>query len=289
MPITIQKNRLFEVPNLKKDDRFKDLPYVKSKPHFTDYLGAPLADPNGNIIGVLCVPDHKERKASTNQKNQLKILAKQVIAHFELHELNKHKMNLMKILSHDIRPPPGGIIGMSSLLTETVEFDDPDTMQILQILAQSARQMNVMINDILNYTIMEAKGFTLNLKQTDIRYIVENIKKLYKPTAALKDIDLEFQVRNIENALLLDSEKFEQIFGNLLCNAIKFSHQGGIVQSIIELETMDTDTRHLILSVRDNGIGMHKNMLHNLFVDHTDNHRPGTTGEKSTGLGLSII
>lgn len=216
---TIQKNRLFEVQNLKKDDRFKDLPYVKSKPHFTYYLGAPLADPNGNIIGVLCVLDYKERKASTNQKNQLKILAKQVMAHFELtkqnfelHELNKHKMNLMKILSHDIRSPLGGIIGMSSLLTETVEFDDPDTMQILQVLAQSARQMNVMINDILNYTIMEAKGFTLNLKQTDIRYIVENIKKLYKPTAALKDIGLEFQVRNIENALLLDSEKFEQIF-----------------------------------------------------------------------------
>ncbi|MCC5904939.1 MAG: GAF domain-containing sensor histidine kinase [Balneolaceae bacterium] len=289
---TIHENVLFEVPDLTKDDRFKNLPYVKDKPFITYYLGAPLVDPSGNIIGVLCVLDYKPRKMSKKQKHQLKILARQVMAHFELkkqnaelHELNKHKLNLMKILSHDIRSPLGGIIGMSSLLMETTEFKDPETRQLLLLLSQSARQMNVMVNDILNYTIMDSKGFSLNLKETDLFYIIEHVEKLYKPTADLKKINLDFQIKNVARYLLLDPEKFEQILGNLISNAIKFTHEGGYVEIIFELDK----NGQLLLTVRDNGIGMTNEMLSGLFKMDSSYERPGTTGEKSTGLGLSII
>jgi two-component system, sensor histidine kinase len=292
---TILENALFEVTNLRKDKRFKDFPYVKNEPRITYYLGAPLADPDGNIIGVLCVMDVKERKMEKKHKHQLRILANQVMAHLELvkqniklQELNKHKMNLMKILSHDIRSPLSGIIGMSSLLLETTEFEDPETRQLLQLLAQSARQMNLMINDILNYTITGSSGFTLNLKETDVFYSIEHVKKLYEPVAALKNIELDFNIKDINKYLLLDSEKFEQILGNLLSNAIKFTPENGKVESTLALEK-ENDFEILVLRICDNGIGMDDKMTKELIKTNSKYERSGTKGEISTGLGLSIV
>ncbi|MDZ7720355.1 MAG: GAF domain-containing sensor histidine kinase [Balneolaceae bacterium] len=287
---TIKQKSILEIPNLSKDSRFKDAPYVKGEPYFEYYLGAQLKNPDGYTIGALCVLDFKERHLSDRKKRELEMLAEQVMTSLELRkqnqqltELNEQKNNLMKILSHDLRSPLSGIIGMSDLLGELVDEDNKEAMEMTSLINQSAKQLNQLIDDILNYTIIESKGFTLNRKETDLHSIVENMRRLYMPSAKLKNIDMAFDV-DIGKKVWIDDEKFEQIFGNLLSNAIKFTTKNGKIRSKI-LEQND----NLILQVSDTGVGMKDEKIQNLFTNENAKGQEGTSGEKSTGLGLNII
>jgi signal transduction histidine kinase len=171
---------------------------------------------------------------------------------------------------------------MSDLLSELVANDNEEALEMSSLLNQSAKQLNQLIDDILNYTIIESKGFTLNLTETNINSIVENMKRLYKPSAKLKNIDLAFET-DVDRNIQLDDKKFEQIFGNLLSNAIKFTTENGKIRGKV-FDESDS----LILQVSDTGVGMKDEVVQNLFTDNTKKQE-GTSGEKSTGLGLNII
>lgn len=286
----IKKKSIFEIPDLSKDPRFKDAYYVKGEPFYKYYLGAQLKNPDGYTIGALCVLDYEERHLSDQKKRELEILADQVMTSLELRkqnqqltEMNEQKNSLMKILSHDLRSPLSGIIGMSDLLEELVAKNNSQALEMVSLINQSAKQLNQLINDILNYTIIESKGFSLNRKETDISSIVENMKRLYMPSAKLKRIDLSFDV-NVDQKVWIDDEKFEQIFGNLLSNAIKFTTTNGQVESKI-FQKND----NLVLKVIDTGVGMKKEIVNSLFMNENSKGQKGTSGEKSTGLGLNII
>lgn len=286
---TVRQNSILEIPNLTEDSRFKDLSYVKGEPYFRYYLGAQLFNPDGYAIGAICVLDYKERRLPERKKRELKILADQVMTSLELRiqnqrltEMNEQKNNLMKVLSHDLRSPLSGIIGMSDLLSELVAKDNEEALEMSSLVNHSAKQLNQLIDDILNYTIIESKGFSLNLTETDINSIVENMKRLYKPSARLKNIDLAFE-SNVDRNVMLDDKKFEQIFGNLLSNAIKFTAENGKIRG----KVYDKGD-NLILEVSDTGVGMKDEVLQNLFTNNTKGQQ-GTSGEKGTGLGLNII
>jgi len=291
---TIQNDSTFEIQDLLKDERTKDFPYVKGKPYLRYYLGAPLRTTNGSGIGALCILDYKPRKASNKQKDNLSVLASQVMAQLELRkknlELKKHnhfQADLMKILSHDLRSPLNGIIGIGELL---LNFDslkeDEEVQELLLNLKYSSEQLNQLISDILNYTLIGQKGFKLDRKETQVEEIVLNMKKLYKSSADLKNIDLSFQTVNIDKKVNIDAEKFKQIFGNLLSNAIKFTHEGGQIKSTISL---DTTSNTLSLTVKDNGIGMSDETIQNIISGNSPDTTEGTDGENGTGLGTTII
>lgn len=125
----IQKIELFEITDLSVDERFKDIPSVKHNPEFRYYLGAPLENNEGQIIGTLCVLDFTPKKLDAEKKSQLRILANQVMAHLELRKqntelkrLNQYHVQLMKMLSHDLRAPLNGIIGLTDLMIESDEY-----------------------------------------------------------------------------------------------------------------------------------------------------------------------
>ncbi len=158
---TVRDMNVLEVQNLTQDDRFKDFSYVKGEPYLKYYLGAPLLNSEGYAIGALCVLDYRERKMPDEQIEQLKIIASEVMARMELRkqneelrELNEHKLKLMKMLSHDMRSPLNGIIGMSNMLSETVEGDEEAEM--IELLEQSAMQLNHMVDEILSYSLIES-------------------------------------------------------------------------------------------------------------------------------------
>lgn len=291
---TIHETTTFEIPDLQKDDRTKDFPYVKGEPHLRYYLGAPLRTPNGYGIGALCVLDHKPRKASKKEKQQLVVLANQVMAQLELRrknlELEKNndfQSDLMKILSHDMRSPLNGIIGIGELLLNLHSFqDDEETRELLLNLKYSSEQLNQLVSDILNYTVIGGKGFKLDRKRTQIDKIVSNMQKLYKSVADLKNIELRFTTENVEEPIDIDAEKFKQIFGNLVSNAIKFTPGGGLVSSIIR---HDATSDNLILAVKDDGIGMDEETVQKFLNGKNPSTTVGTDGEKGTGLGTTII
>jgi len=285
---TIQKSVVLEINNLAEDPRFKDFSYVKENPKLRYYLGAPLLTPEGHAIGALCVLDYKEREMPEKQKKQLQILAGEVMARLELRkqneklkELNEHKLKLMKMLSHDMRSPLNGIIGMSNMLSEFLDGDEETEM--IDLLEQSAMQLNQMVDEILSYSLMESKGFTLNTKKVDLENVSESMKRLYQPVARSKNVDLKISLL-AHDLVCIDKDKFEQIYGNLLSNAIKFTRSGGQVKAEIELAGEE-----LKLKVEDSGVGMDDSTASDLFQNGTSAPTGGTSGEKSTGLGLAIV
>lgn len=287
---TILKDTIFEVRDLTKDNRFANLPYVREHPKVRFYAGTPLLNPDGYAIGALCVLDYKESKLNDTQKKQLKILADEVMARLELRKQNKtlkqrneQAVQLMKMLSHDMRSPLNGIIGMTNLLASLID-DKREEQEILEIIEQSAFQLNHLIDEILNYSIMESSGFSLNRKQTDLNNVLEKMEKLYQPAARSKNIQLIFLSRNIDTPIYIDTEKFEQIMGNLVSNAIKFTEKEGTVECKLVIQE-----EQLILTVTDSGVGMGPEKQNKLFVKEVWQGQAGTHGEKSTGLGLKIV
>ncbi|WP_069130449.1 GAF domain-containing sensor histidine kinase [Rhodohalobacter halophilus] len=285
---TILKEQTLEIPNLAKDPRFKNFDYVQHEPHLRYYLGAPLLSPDGYAVGALCVLDYKERKMSDKQRGQLQILANEVVARLELRKqneelkrLNDHKLKLMKMLSHDMRSPLNGIIGVGSLLSEIIEGDEEQEM--LSLMEQSAIQLNQMIDEILSFSLIESEGFTLNRSEVNPVQMTDSMKRLYVPVSRSKGVDLKMEVESDRN-VYIDKEKFEQVYGNLLSNAIKFTKPGGEVSSKISI-----DGNRLLLRVEDSGVGMDDVTVTQLFSNGESSHEVGTSGEKSTGLGLAIV
>ena len=289
---TVKKEDVLEIQDLSQHPDFSERPYVVKYPNLMYYLGAPLISPDGYTIGSLCVLDYKARKMSDRQIKQLTILASEVIARFELHKnnrklkkLNEHRVNLMKMLSHDMRSPINGIVGLSNILAS--EIESPEQLELVDLLEQSAHQLNHMINEILSYSLIESEGFQLSTEQVDLGEVINSMQKLYKPVAQSKGVKLIFE-NEITGTLTLDKNKFEQIYGNLLSNSLKFTESGGTVRSNFSIKN-DGEDETLILEVSNTGIRMDEDTAENMFGEETVSIKPGTGGEKSTGIGTSII
>ncbi|MFU8812510.1 MAG: ATP-binding protein [Balneolaceae bacterium] len=290
----VSEARQIEIKNLIEDQRFQQVSYVRGDSGLRYYLGSPLITPAGYAIGSLCVLDYEERSLSDSQKHQLSILADEVMARLELRkknkrleELNSFKSRMMKMLSHDMRTPLNGIIGITSLMQEMKYSDDSEYDEMLDLIEQSSRQLQNMIEEIMSYTMIESGGFTLDLEPTTLAHILEDIKMLYTPSAKTKGISLLFITKNADQPVALDSDKVEQILGNLVSNAIKFSNPGGEVTVAARTVKQD-DAQQVELRVTDDGIGMEQEVADTLF-DQPAASRKGTRGEKSTGIGLDIV
>lgn len=293
---TIREPKPLEIKDLSQDDRFKELPYVKGDPKLRYYLGAPLVTDDGYSLGSLCVLDKEPQELSDKKKRQLEILANEVIARLELRrqnrrlkELNEYKIRLMKMLSHDMKSPLNGIMGMASLMRDMSDNLSEDDSDMLGIIEESSMQLNQMIDEVLSYALIETKGFKLNRSKTNAEDVINDIKKLYTPAAKTKQIDLKFYTENLEEPVEIDKDKFEQITGNLISNALKFTKSGGQVSiSLIKKSRSDNDL--LELKVMDSGMGMDQAEVDQLFDDSDEKVlKKGTSGERSTGIGLTTV
>jgi signal transduction histidine kinase len=289
---TIKSPGVTEITDMRADERTSGLSHIKAKGGFRYYLGIPLLTKNNHAIGTLCVLDYKERKLSELQVRQLKIIAREVMTHLELRKKNKeleklndYKLQLMKMLSHDMRSPLNGIIGLSSMLREQMADEKSSHIEVLDIIEQSSSQLNQMIDEVMNYSIIESGGLTLNPSEKKLDEIVENILQLYRPATRIKNIGLEFYTEGLEEPVLIDGDKFEQVIGNLLSNAIKYTNPGGWVKlSLIR------KSNTLELKVIDSGIGMSDEETKDLLKNTSKiPASKGTSGEKSTGIGFDIV
>ena len=203
---TINGDGITEIKNLRKDPRFNDFDYVKGDDGLRFYLGIPLVSPDGYAIGSLCVLDYEEKELTDKQITQLKIIAKQVMTHLELYKqnrelkaLNDYKVKLMKMLSHDMRSPLNGIIGLSGMLKEMNITENPDYLELLEIIEQSSTQLNHMIDEVMSYTIIESDGLSIEKEETDLEKSVADISKLYQPAARIKRLTSVFTLKILQN------------------------------------------------------------------------------------------
>ncbi|MBT6499551.1 MAG: response regulator [Deltaproteobacteria bacterium] len=208
-------------------------------------------------------------------------LLKQV---YDLKRLGKLKDDLLSITSHDLRSPLNGILGFTDLVMQDKSLSDRNR-DFLQNVMDSGDFLLNLINDILDLGRVQSESHELNMLPVSIMDLMESSLNTVRHMASPKGIELVTEILCDEPPLISgDKNALIRIFNNLLSNAIKFTPKNGKVKQIIE----ETENNRLCISIIDTGIGIPAASIPFLFDKFSKASRPGTAGEKSTGLGLSI-
>ncbi len=207
-------------------------------------------------------------------------------ANEELQERNAEKDRIMAIVSHDLRSPLSGIRGLAEIL-QTEDAKDPALVQeFAKLIHETADHMLALINDLLEVTRFERGALQLRLAPTDLCELARSAFRTMEGMARSKNIRLVLECPDTPLVTLVDAPKLTQALNNLLSNAIKFTHHGGSVT--VRIQTL-AEHDAISIQVEDTGIGIPEEFLPHLFQKFGPHQRPGTGGERGTGLGLPII
>ncbi|MGY6631405.1 MAG: sensor histidine kinase [Wenzhouxiangella sp.] len=197
-------------------------------------------------------------------------------------QANAAKSEFLATMSHEIRTPLHGVMGMVDLLKDSQPT--AGQLDLLNTLHQSGRQLQRIIDDVLDISRIEAGRLSLEQTDFELGSLLEQIIDLHAANASAKGIDLRLRIASdLPLVVYGDSDRIGQVLGNLLNNAIKFTDQGGVELAV----AVDRD-RGLILSVRDSGPGIEPASRERLFQPFEQLDASITRSHSGSGLGLAI-
>jgi PAS domain S-box-containing protein len=291
------KNNPVIINDINQTDYFETDPNVQ-KYGLRSYLGMPVIV-DGETIGSLCVLDVKPKIFSETEVKIIQTLAKALSleqkryfvekslkkATREAQMASQAKNQFLANMSHEIRTPLNGIMGFSEMLSS--QETNIKKIRMLEMIEESGNQLLQIINDIFDYSKIEAGKLTIKNDYFKLDKLLEEAVSYFDKSAKSKNLQFVLNIDGIaENSLFGDLYKLKQILFNVISNAIKFTDEGSVLV-IAGSEKINNFARIKII-VEDTGIGIHKNQLDKIFDEFNQLDYYLTKKIKGTGLGLTI-
>ncbi len=234
-----------------------------------------------------------ERQAKEANRQRLEAEQQRRIAE----EANALKSELLAIASHDLKNPLQSILGFAWLLKERCA-DYPHLLSGIELIEHAAQRMLKLITDLLATAALDAGKLTLQKDTTDIGQLVQSVVAMFQIQTKQKNQVLHLTIKS--SAIVhIDINRMQEVFENLISNAIKYSPPGTSIWVTVEKQlmhhahdspTLSLETKEVVrIAVRDEGSGLSEDDMKRLFGKFQRLSAHPTGGETSTGLGLSIV
>lgn len=199
---------------------------------------------------------------------------------------NRSKMTFLSSMSHSLRNPMNGVLGMSELMMDTPINDQQKEM--MDMIRSSAASIVTLMDDIIDYTLLELRKIVIDKTTFNLRYQIQEIISIFEKTSHEKNVPLiiEFD-RALPTWIEGDSARLRQVLVNLIGNAFKFTLSGTVVLQIKEEKLLGDGDLELKFSVIDTGIGIAEDKKDFIFSFFDEAHNDQNQG-KTSGLGLMI-
>ncbi|MDO4459782.1 MAG: ATP-binding protein, partial [Clostridia bacterium] len=205
-----------------------------------------------------------------------------------LEKANKAKTEFLFNMSHDIRTPMNAIMGYSQLMRK--ELTDPKLLDYQNKIDASASMLLSIINHVLDMSRIDSGKVKIAEDYACVPDIPANIANVFGEEARKKDITLEYRVDVKHEHILCDATKLNEIYINIVSNAVKYTPAGGKISASIEEVPCDREgCAYYRTTITDTGIGMSKDFLPLLFDSFSRERNSTVSGIEGTGLGMSIV
>ncbi len=203
---------------------------------------------------------------------------------------NKAKSEFLSNMSHDIRTPMNGIVGMTAIAMANID-DKERVKDCLGKITLSSKHLLGLINDVLDMSKIESGKLTLNMNQISLHDTMESIVNIVKQQIESRKQHFDIFIQNIKTEeVYCDSVRLNQVLINLLSNAVKFTPEGGVINVYLEQRDSSLGENYVrcVFRVKDSGIGMTPEFQKTIFDTFTRERNAKVDRTEGTGLGMAI-
>jgi signal transduction histidine kinase/DNA-binding response OmpR family regulator len=266
---------------------------VELPPIHGGILAAPFTGRDGANLGMIYLSDRCDGESFTHEDQavviqlvQMASIAIENTAYSQERDANRIKDEFLATLSHELRTPLTAIIGWAKLLR--MGKLDTEVAHGLSIIDNNARAQAKLIEDLLDVSRVNSGKMKLNLKRSTMGPIVQAAVDAARPDAETKKISLSVEGVDDEMPVFVDPDRIQQVIGNLLGNAIKFTAAGGAVTIRLQSEDIPSPGR-VTLKVSDSGQGIDPRFLPFVFDRFRQADSSSTRGHGGLGIGLAVV
>ncbi|MBN2702604.1 MAG: PAS domain-containing protein [Pontiellaceae bacterium] len=247
---------------------------------YYESIKCPMRNEKGEVVGLAGIS--RDITKQVESENEL------VEARKAAEAANEAKSMFLAMMSHEIRTPMNGVVGAASLLSDTDLT--PLQREFVKTINVSGENLLAIINDILDYSKIEAGKILLENVPFSLRSCVEDSFDLFARSASRKNLELFHYIDpDIPEHLMGDPSRLRQVIINLVGNAVKFTEKGEVGLRVVAIND-DSDGEHCRIraAVKDTGIGIQEEAQKNLFQAFVQVEGSSTRKYEGTGLGLTI-
>jgi signal transduction histidine kinase len=269
-----------QVPDLRES------PHVSCQGGIRFYAGAPLKTREGYRLGTVCVVDSVPRQASLKQLQMLETLSSIVVDELEQRLAAQRAISvqtdLVNMAVHDLKNPALNIASLSDLLLKRIS-DGAKVQELVGLIKGCSEEISGKLDGLLKLSRLEDESFQLQLEEIDLPALLDGVSSNFGLMAAQKGQCISYQAGE-SIAVRADRARLQEVFENLISNAIKYSHSDTTITIAVS-----RSGKQAVVSFQDQGQGLSEGDMQKLFTKFARLSSIPTGRERSNGLGLSIV